>query len=132
MTACLRYLAYGDAFDREDKNLQIGESALKQLIEEFCKIQIKEFGPEFLNRPPTFEERTNILSAMAEKGFPGCIASWDCKHFNWQNCPMRWTGQHQGHSEGGQKTLILEAIVDHRKYIWQLNFGDAGSLNISN
>ena len=42
---------------------------------------------------------------------------------------MRWAGQHQGHSEGGQTSLILEGIADHRKYIWQLNFGDAGSLN---
>lgn len=129
VTACLRYLAYGDAFDREDENLRIGESTLHKLTEDFCKMFVCEFGPQFLNRPPTFEERSNISHVMAEKGFPGCIASWDCKHFNWQNCPMRWAGQHQGHAEGGKKTLILEAIADHRKYIWQLNFGEAGSLN---
>ena len=64
---------------------------------------------------------------MEEKGFPGCLASWDCKHFNWKNCPVRLSGQHSGHGEGN--TLILEAISDHRKYIWYSNFGDPGSLN---
>ena len=57
------------------------------------------------------------------------MGSWDCKHFVWKNCPMRLAGQHQGHSDGGKKTLILEAISDHRRYIWQCNFGDAGSAN---
>ena len=42
---------------------------------------------------------------------------------------MRLAGQHQGHAEGGRKTLILEAISDHRRYIWYANFGDPGSLN---
>jgi Plant transposon protein len=75
------------------------------------------------------EERNNISKVMERRGFPGCLASWDCKHFNWKNCPMRLAGQHQGHSEGGKKTLILEAIADHRKHFWAANFGDAGSLN---
>ena len=35
----------------------------------------------------------------------------------------------QGHEDGGKNTLILEAISDHRRYIWYANFGDAGSLN---
>ena len=72
---------------------------------------------------------TNISNEMASKGFPGCLSSWDCKHFNWKNSPNRLHGQHQGHSEGGKKTLILEAICDHRQYFWHINFGDAGTLN---
>jgi Plant transposon protein len=42
---------------------------------------------------------------------------------------MRLACQHQGHSDGGKKTMTLEAIVDHQRYIWQANFGDPGSLN---
>jgi Plant transposon protein len=42
---------------------------------------------------------------------------------------MRWEGQYQGHADGGKKTMILEAIADHRKYFWCINFGDPGSLN---
>ena len=129
MVGCFRFLAYGDAYDREDENLAIGESTLKVYVQQFCKMLIEEFGEQYLNRTPNQQERKAINKEMASKGFPGCIGSWDCKHFVWKNCPMRLAGQHQGHAEGGKKTLILEAIADHRKYIWQANFGDPGSLN---
>ena len=129
LVACFRYLAYGDAFDREDEHLQIGESTLSVYTKQFAKLLKENFGAQYLNRSPTATERKNISTAMGGKGFPGCLASWDCKHFNWKNCPTRLAGQYQGHSEGGKKTIILEAIADHRKYIWYANFGDAGSLN---
>jgi Plant transposon protein len=109
--------------------LNISASALRDITKVFAKLIVKEFGPHYLNRFPTAEERRGISSVMATRGFPGCLASWDCKHFNWKNCPMRLAGQHQGHAEGGKKTLILEAIADHRRYIWAANFGDPGSLN---
>ena len=122
LVGCFRYLAYGDAFDREDENLQIGESTLQDYTKVFAKMIVDAFGAEYLNRCPTLEEREAISAAMAVKGFPGCLASWDCKHFDWKNCPIRLQGQHQGHADGGKKTLILEAIADHRKYIWYANF----------
>ena len=130
LVACFRYIAYGDAYDREDENLRIAQSTLNESVRQFAALIIQIFGPRYLNRSPSLEERRQIAAeVIAAKGFPGCLASWDCKHFTWGNCPMRWAGQHKGHSEGGKKTLILEAIADHRKYLWAVNFGDAGSLN---
>lgn len=129
LVACCRHIAYGDAYDRDDENLQLSESVLASVTKDFCKLIIEKFGQQYLNRTPTVEERKAISSVMTQKGFPGCLGSWDCKHFNWKNCPMRLAGQHKGHAEGGKKTLILEAISDHRKYFWHVNFGDAGSLN---
>ena len=127
LVACFRYLAYGDALDREDENLQIGESTLNPIVKRFTRMMVAEFGGQYLNRCPTDAERQSISRVMATKGFPGCLASWDCKHFNWKNCPLRLAGQYSG--KEGKNTLILEAISDHRRYIWYANFGDAGSLN---
>ena len=129
LVGCFRYLAYGDAYDRDDENLEMGESTLEGYVKKFTKLMKKEFGQQYLNRCPNSHEREAIASVMTRKGFPGCLASWDCKHFNWKNCPMRLSGQHKGHGEGGKNTLILEAISDHRRYIWYANFGDPGSLN---
>jgi Plant transposon protein len=129
LVACLRHLAYGDSYDREDENLQIGETTLSKLTKQFCKRIIEEFGKQYLNRPPTLQERQVIGDMMARKGFPGCLGSWDCKHFNWKNCPMRLAGQHKGHAEGGKTTLIMEAFADYRRYLWYVNFDDPGSLN---
>jgi Plant transposon protein len=129
LVACLRHLAYGDAYDREDENLQISETALAQLTKQFCRLVVERFGQQYLNRPPTLEERKVISARMSRVGFPGCLGSWDCKHFNWKNCPMRLAGQHKGHAEGGKTTLILEAFADYRRYFWYVNFDDPGSLN---
>jgi Plant transposon protein len=62
-------------------------------------------------------------------GWPGAFASWDCKHFEWENCPVRLAGQSKVYSDGGKKTLVLEAIADANLYIWYSFFGECGSLN---
>ena len=127
LVACLRHLACGDSCDREDENLRLALSTLHPIMKEFNKILMRKLGRQYLNRCPTRAERDAISAKMAKKGFPGCVASWDCKHFTWHNCPLRWSGSHDGHGDG--KTLTLEAIADHRKYTWMANFGDAGSMN---
>ena len=129
LVACFRHIAYGDATDREDENMRMSEDSLRNTVKSFCKLMIQEFGPHYLNRYPNNNEKTKILEANKRRGFPGMFGSWDCKHFVWNRCPMRWQGQYQGHSEGGKRTLILEAVTDHRRYMWYANFGDAGSLN---
>jgi hypothetical protein len=40
---------------------------------------------------------------MTARGFPGLFATWDCKHFNWKNCPVRHQGQNQGFFRWRQK-----------------------------
>lgn len=129
LVACFRHIACGDGLDREDENLSIGEATPLPIVRAFCRLIVEEFGPQYLNGTPTEQERKAIHKEMEKRGFPGCLASWDCKHFVWKNCPMRLAGQHQGHHEGGKKTLAMEAICDHRKHSWQVNFGDAGALN---
>lgn len=129
LVGCFRFLGYGDAYDRMDEYLQLSESSLSVICKQFNSLIIKEFGPQYLNRCPTKEERQVLSTIMERNGFPGAICSWDCKHFTWKNCPMRLAGQYQGHSEGGKKTIILESIGDFRKYLWYVNFGDPGSLN---
>ncbi|KAG7364220.1 plant transposon protein [Nitzschia inconspicua] len=129
LVGCFRFIAYGETYDRDDENLCIGETTLRDYVKQFVRLVIVAFGPQYLNRAPNKQERQVISQEMGERLFPGCLGSWDCKHFAWKNCPVRLAGQHQGHAEGGKKTLILEAICDHRKYIWHANFGDPGSMN---
>lgn len=127
LVAVMRYLAYGVAYDALDENFAIGESTVPPLVRRYCALMKELFGKQYLNRAPTAQERQSISSAMAKKGFPGCIASWDCKHFEWRACPDRLAGQHL--NKDGETSLVLEAICDHRKYFWQINFGDAGAMN---
>ena len=127
MVACWRRLSYGDASDRSDENFQISETSLDDSFKDFCLIILQEFGQEYLNRCPTNDEIKRTLRVNSNRGFPGLFASWDCKHFPWDMCPMAEAGQHKGKEK--KNTLILEAICDPDTYIWYCFFGEPGSLN---
>ena len=127
LVSCFRILSYGDSSDRSDEYLQISGTVASDSFKEFCRLIVEKFGSEYLNRCPTDEEKEQVLSLMKRRGFPGCFASWDCKHFIWEKCPLRLAGQHKGGKVG--KALILEAISDPYLYIWYSFFGEPGSLN---
>jgi hypothetical protein len=132
LTPCLRILAYGVPSDSLDENLEVSETVTSESLKEFANIMINKFGAQYLNRCPTKEEKNRMVLIMKRRGWPGAFASWDCKHFEWENCPVRLAGQTKGHSDGGKKTLILEAIADVDSYIWYAFFGELGSLNDMN
>ena len=104
--------------------------SVKQLpvmrLKSFYKYVVELLGVEYLKRIPSEEERFEIMELNKKRGFPGMFASWDCKHFKWQKCPTRLSGQHKG-KDG--KTLVLEAISDGFLFIWRSFFGEPGSLN---
>ena len=85
-------------------------------FKEFCIILIQEFGQEYLNQCPTNEEIKQTLQVNSNRGFPGLFASWDCKQFPWDMCPMAEAGQHKGKEK--KNMLILEVICDPDTYIW--------------
>ncbi len=64
LVGCFRYLAYGDAYDRDDENLSIGETTLRDIVKEFTQLVVKKFGSQYLNRFPTDEEKKAISTAI--------------------------------------------------------------------
>ena len=116
MVACWRRLSYSDASDHSDENIQISETLLDESFKEFCAILLQEFGQEYLNQCLTNNEIKQTLRVNSNRGFPGLFASWDCKHFPWDMCPMAKAGQQKGREN--KNTLILEAICDPDTYNW--------------
>ena len=96
MVACWQRLSYGDASDQSDENFQILETSLDDSFKDFCIILLQEFGGEYLHQCPTNDEIKRTLRVNSNRGFPGLFASWDCKHFPWDMCPMAEVGQHKG------------------------------------
>jgi len=122
-------IACGAPADCQDESWQIAETTMDRALKCFCCLMITEFGDHHLNRSPTLLEKNRMLQKNASRGFPGCFASWDCKHFVWNKCPIALQGQHKGHADGGKHTKTLEAIADDSCHVWFTNFGDPGSLN---
>ena len=126
--ACLRVLAHGNSADSCDECLQISESVTNESLKHFCQLIVEKFGPNCLNRCPTPDEVRGLMKKMTARGFPGCFASWDCKHFDWASCPVRMQGQHKNGKEK-KKTIVLEAIADADHCIWHVFFGCPGAMN---
>lgn len=67
------------------------------------------------------------MAINEERGFPGCLGSWDCNLWEWKNCAVAWAGQFKGKEK--KPTVVLEAISDGESWIWGCNFGSPGSMN---
>lgn len=126
ITAALRMLAYGIAADALDEYLQMSEDSVLLSTKAFCEEVIAAFGEEYL-REPTTTDLTRIMRVNAARGFPGCVGSIDCQHWEWRNCPMAWAGQFKGKEK--KPTIVLEAICDGELWIWHAFFGSPGSMN---
>ena len=56
------------------------------------------------------------------------LASIDCMHWTWKNCPFAWQEMYKG-GHHGMCTVVLEAVTDYDLWIWHSFFGMAGSHN---
>ncbi len=93
IVACWRILVYGFASDAIDEYLQISKSTINHTFKVFCTAMVEVFSEHYLNQYPSMDEKERAMKIMKQCGFPGGFASWDCKHFNWKNCPVRIAGQ---------------------------------------
>ncbi|XP_062713728.1 uncharacterized protein LOC109428065 [Aedes albopictus] len=125
-TAALRMLAYGSSASSLDENIRIGESTTLLNLRKFCESIITVYGPKFL-RPPNQEEVQTLMEENTQRGFPGMVASIDCMHWAWKNCPVALKGQYQG--KEGKATIVLEVFASKTTYIWHSFFGCPGSCN---
>jgi len=71
-----------------------------------------------------------MMERDAERGFPGCMGSVDCSHWEWHQCPTGMAGAYQ--SRNGSRVVVVEAVCDEDLWIWHLLVGAPGSLNDTN
>jgi len=124
--SAVRLLTSGVSPMEHDDKYRMAASTGMQCMKRFCHAIIAVYGEEAL-RYPTIDDLNRLLDEGKATGFPGCIGSIDCMHWEWKNCPSSWKGMFQGKS--GVPTVILEAIADQSTRFWHFNFGSPGSLN---
>lgn len=125
VVAAMRILAYGCASDACDEYVRIGESTANLALERFCQAVTDCFGKQYL-RSPNGDDLEMILKYSQERGFPGMIGSIDCYAWKWEKCPSAFKGAYTG-DKG--TAVMLEAIVDHRTWVWHAFAGVPGSMN---
>ena len=126
IASAVRQLTSGVSSMEHDDKYRMGASTGLESMKRFCKAVNKIFSSIAL-RHPTIDDTNRLLDEGRDSGFPGCIGSIDCMHWEWKNCPSSWKGMFQGKS--GRPTVVLEAIADHSCRFWHFHFGSPGSLN---
>lgn len=126
LISVLRIFAYGLSFDEVDELCEISESEARNSFISYISIMPELFEATYL-RCPTTSDLKRILAINDRRGFPGCVGSWDCQHWQWKNCPVQLAGQCKGKEK--KPTIVLEAICDGELWIWACNYGNPGSMN---
>jgi hypothetical protein len=124
--SALRQLTSGVSSAEHDDKYRMGASTGLEAMKRYCRAIIAIYSADAL-RHPNVDDINRLLDEGCAAGFPGCIGSIDCMHWEWKNCPSAWKGMFQGKS--GVPTVVLEAIADHRCRFWHFNFGSPGTLN---
>ncbi|XP_047961504.1 uncharacterized protein LOC125206269 [Salvia hispanica] len=117
-TVAIRQLAYGTASDMFDEYLHVGETTGRKCLKTFCKVVVEAFGDTYLRRPTADDCQRLMRMHETVHGFPGMLGSIVCMHWQWKNCPTAWRGQFTSGYKGSHPTMILEAVADHRLWIW--------------
>ncbi|XP_047961966.1 uncharacterized protein LOC125206785 [Salvia hispanica] len=125
----LRQLAYSTTTDMFDEYLHVGDTTGQECLIKFCEGMIDAFNASYLRKPNV--EDCQFLMRIHDRvhDFPGMLWSINCMHWEWKNCLAAWRGQFTCGYKGTHRTMILEAIVDHRLWIWHAYFGVTGSNN---
>ncbi|XP_047961486.1 uncharacterized protein LOC125206246 [Salvia hispanica] len=125
----IQQLAYGTTTDMSDEYLHVGETTGRDCLKNFCRGVVEAFGDTYLRRPTADDCQSLMRMHETVHDFPGMLGSIDCMHWQWKNCPTAWRGQFTSGYKGSHPTMILEAVADHRLYIWHAYFGVVWSNN---
>ncbi|XP_047965230.1 uncharacterized protein LOC125209688 [Salvia hispanica] len=128
-TVAIRQLAYGTTADMFNEYLHVGDTTGRECLKKFCKLVVEAFGDTYLRRPTADDCQSLMRMHETVHGFPGMLGSIDCMHRQWKNRPTAWRGQFTSGYKGSHPTMILEAVADHRLWIWHAYFGVVGSNN---
>ena len=64
-------------------------------MKRFAEVVDELFSDQYL-RCPTKADLERIMTKMGSIGFPGCMGSIDCQHWQRRNCPAAYHGQYIG------------------------------------
>jgi len=124
--AAFRFIEYGEAADRSDEYVRLSCSTVAQATKLLLEFIVRRRESTYLRRPNQPELR-KVMECNAERGFPGCMNSLDCTHWEWHQCPTGMAGAYR--SRKGSRGVVVDAVCDEDLWIWHLFVGAPGSLN---
>ena len=123
----LRRLADGSSYSSLDDQARMGIENLRKSFVSFIRALKKCYRKQFLNRIPNEYELRFLEQEFSKRNFPGCIASLDCIHLHWKNCPRHLKGQFHNPKSGKLATIQVEAVSGYNLYCWHVHSSRPGT-----
>lgn len=102
-------LGYDVAAEALEQFIKVSEDGALQSLKEFCRLLVSGLSDQYL--PQHWEALIKrIMSINSARGFPRRMGRMECQKWEWQKCPMAWTGKNKGKKK--RRTIIIEAIFD--------------------
>jgi len=114
VVAAFRVIAYGEAADCSDEYVRLSRSTVAQATNLLLEFIVRRWETTYRRRPNQSELKKR-MKRNAERGFPGCMGSLDCTHWEWHQCPMGMAGAYK--SRKGSRGVVVEAVCDEDLWI---------------
>jgi len=114
VVAAFRVIAYGEAADCSDEYVRLSRSTVAQATNLLLEFIVRWWETTYRRRPNQSELKKR-MKRNAERGFPGCMGSLDCTHWEWHQCPMGMAGAYK--SRKGSRGVVVEAVCDEDLWI---------------
>ncbi|KAG7336608.1 plant transposon protein [Nitzschia inconspicua] len=105
---------------------QMSRQYARECCLQFDIVMKQLYAKEYL-RFPTADDLQSIIKLHKNvhkvDGLFGCI---DCTHIPWKNCPKAWADSRTD-TTSSSPSILLEAIVDHNMFFWDMSFGYTGN-----
>ena len=122
----LRLLRTGCSCQQLDDQTGFSKTTVNLRFKEVIRSIVTILGPRYLPDDTDPEKETQILQAMADRGFIGCAGSLDCTHVKWR-CPKSLQPLYKG--KESDTTVVVQCIASPSLYCTHCFVGSAGSNN---
>jgi len=107
VSAAVRGLAYGEAFDRADEYGLLSRSTIDVYTSRLTHFIIDKWAPTYLGHPNS-EGLEHFLTRNAARGMQGCMGSMHCAHWTRAKCPKALSGQYK--DRNGKISVVIETV----------------------
>jgi hypothetical protein len=123
----LKSLAFGVAPEAFRDYFSMSSTFAKTCFNMFVHNIPLLYKDEYLRGPSKDDIRRILKLHYVKHNINGMVASMDCMHVNWKNCPKGFQSAFKGKED--KPSIALEAAADYNLWFWHVSFGYPGALN---
>ncbi len=114
---CFRLLGRYPLLDELTELTKVSQATICRYFDDFCRMYSDVIYHEVVKVPRTNEDVEKSMYPYKRAGLPGCIASVDCVHIDWDAAPWSMRNLLNNTKNGKSKTMVFQVAVNNKREI---------------